>query len=110
GVLLALGVLGLPFRAANGIGAAPQDGALSVPIRVVNGHLIVLTDLVGLRYTNEASFEISLEYPDALTLHPDQYQWLGLNPNDTGLGGDGPMIRVLIAGGIRLSIPAQEVV
>lgn len=87
-----------------------QESAVSVPIRVVNGHLIVLTDLVGLRYTNEASFEISLEYPDALTLHPDQYRWLGIDPNDLGLSGDGPQIRLLIAGGVRLSIPAKDVV
>ena len=67
----------------------------------------MLTDLVGLRYTNEASFEVSFEYPDALTLHPDQYRWLGLNPND--LLGEPPLIHVLVAGGVRLSIPANEV-
>ena len=81
----------------------------TIPIRVVNGRVIVLTDLVGLRYTNEASFEISFEYPDALTLHPDQYGWLGLDPNDLGLG-ESPLIHILISPGIKLSIPAKEVV
>ena len=116
GVALVIGLLGSPLRETERIAGAqapqmPQspDGAYTVPIRVVNGHLIVLTDLVGLRYTNEASFEISLEYPDALTLHPDQYQWLGLPPGDIGLG-DGPQIRVLVQGGPRLSIPAKDVV
>src|SRR5262245_55875990 len=107
-VSLSFGVLGAPFRAADAVRAQlpttqePAPSVLSVPIRVVNGHLIVLTDLVGLRYTNEASFEISLEYPDALTLHPDQYRWLDLPPGDIGLG-DGPLIRLLISGGVRLS-------
>ena len=110
GIALAIGVLAAPLRDTNGVAEAQaQDGTVSVPIRVVNGHLIVLTDLVGLRYTNEASFEISLEYPDALTLHPDQYQWLGIPPGDIGLG-DGPQIRLLIQGGARLSIPAKDVV
>jgi hypothetical protein len=101
-----------PLSPAGRVASAQQtpESPVSVPIRVVNGHLIVLTDLVGLRFTNEASFEISLEYPDALTLHPDQYQWLGIDPNDLGLSGDGPQIRLLIAGGVRLSIPAKDVV
>jgi hypothetical protein len=80
----------------------------TIPIRVVNGHLVVLTDLVGLRYTNEASFEISFEYPDALTLHPDQYGWLALDPNDLGLA-EPPLIHILISPGIKLSIPAKEI-
>ena len=114
GVALAIGVLVAPLRETDRIAGAqapPQspDGAVTLPIRIVNGHLIVLTDLVGLRYTNEASFEISLEYPDALTLHPDQYQWLGLPPGDVGLG-DGPQIRLLVQGGARLSIPGKDVV
>lgn len=96
-------VTGRTARAAQN-----QPGPVVIPIRVVNGHLIVLTDLVGLRYTNEASFEISLEYPNALTLHPDQYRWLGLDPNDLGLG-DPPLVHLLIAGGIKLSIPARDV-
>src|SRR5262245_3591279 len=63
-----------------------QAGPLVIPVRVVNGHVFMLTDFQGLRYTNEASFEISFEYPDALTLHQDQYDWVGINPNDLGLG------------------------
>jgi hypothetical protein len=106
----------LPMAALVCALACGSDGLLSaqgvdtgvIPIRVVNGHLIVLTDLVGLRYTNEASFEISFEYPDALTLHPDQYGWLGLDPNDLGLA-DPPMIQILIAPGIKLSIPGKDV-
>src|SRR5262245_50097599 len=104
GVALAIGLITAPLGVAERVGAqAPQgapaqDGTISIPLRVVNGHLIILTDLVGLRYTNEASFEVSLEYPDALTLHPDQYQWLGLPPGDIGLS-DGPQIRILIQGG-----------
>ena len=47
------------FCAADGpVSAQGTDGGV-IPVRVVNGHLVVLTDLVGLRYTNEASFEIS---------------------------------------------------
>jgi hypothetical protein len=110
--VLAAAVLCPPFTGAGSRVAAEarqdQPAAVTVPIRVVNGHLIVLTDLVGLRYTNEASFEISLEYPDALTLHPDQYRWLGLDPNDLGLA-DPPLIHLLIAGGIKLSIPARDI-
>ena len=116
GVALAIGVWAAPFTGTDrdALAQVPQvpqnpEGAVSLPIRVVNGHVVVLTDLVGLRYTNEASFEISLEYPDALTLHPDQYQWLGLPPGDIGLG-DGPQIRILVQGGGRLSIPAKDVV
>ena len=119
GVVLAVGVIAANIGGAPGIAGAlaPQDpqvpassgGVVSLPIRVVNGHLIVLTDLVGFRYTNEASFEISLEYPDALTLHPDQYDWLSIPPGDVGLG-DGPQVRLLIQGGGRLSIPAKDVV
>jgi hypothetical protein len=93
---------------APGQAAMQTADAAVVPIRVVNGHLVVLTDLVGLRYTNEASFEISFEYPDALTLHPDQYGWLGLDPNDLGLG-EPPLIHLLIQPNIKLSIPAKEV-
>jgi tetratricopeptide (TPR) repeat protein len=86
-----------------------QAGDVSVvPVRVVNGHLVVLTDLVGLRFTNEAGLEISFEYPDALTLHPDQYGWTGLDPNDMSLG-DGPLVQVMIAPGIKLSIPGKDV-
>jgi len=100
--------LSLPPGSLDGRLAARAQAAASIPIRVVNGHVIVLTDLVGLRFTNEASFEISLEYPDALTLHPDQYRWLGLDPNDLGLG-EPPLVHLLVAGGIKLSIPAREV-
>ena len=92
---------GEPARAQTAMGGV-------LPIRLVNGHLFVLTDLVGLRYTNEASFEISFEYPDTLTLHPDQYGWLGLDPNDLGLG-EPPLIHLLIEPNIKLSIPAREV-
>ena len=113
GVLLAFAVLGQPFYGSDRLDAQTpppaQDGALSIPIRVVNGHLIVLTDLVGMRFTNEASFEISLEYPDALTLHPDQYRWLGLDPSDVGIG-EGPRVGLFIQGGVRLGIPAKDVV
>lgn len=87
---------------------AQGAGALTIPIRVVNGHVVVLTDLVGLRYTNEASFEISLQYPDALTLHPDQYGWLGFDPNDVSIA-DPPMIHLRISPGIDLAIPAKDV-
>ncbi|MEO6222842.1 MAG: hypothetical protein ABIP90_06295 [Vicinamibacterales bacterium] len=82
----------------------------TIPIRVVNGHLVMLTDLVGLRYTNEMSLEISFEYPDALTLHPDQYGWLGLDPNDLGLG-EQQLVHILVAGTpIKFSIPSKQVV
>jgi hypothetical protein len=81
----------------------------TIPVRVVNGHLVMLTDLVGLRYTNEMSLEISFEYPNALTLHPDQYGWLGLDPNDLGLG-EQQMVHILIAGTpIKLSIPSKDI-
>ena len=79
-----------------------------IPVRIVNGRLIVLTDLVGLRYTNEASFEISFDYPDALTLHPDQFRWLGFDPNDLGLG-DQQQIHVQVINGPRLSFSARDV-
>jgi hypothetical protein len=82
----------------------------TIPVRIVNGHLVMLTDLVGLRYTNEMSLEISFEYPDALTLHPDQYGWLGLDPNDLGLG-EQQMVHILVAGTpIKLSIPSRQIV
>ena len=82
----------------------------TIPVRVVNGHLVMLTDLVGLRYTNEMSLEISFEYPNALTLHPDQYGWLGLDPNDLGLG-EQQMVHILVAGTpIKLSIPSKDIV
>jgi hypothetical protein len=84
-----------------------QSGALVLPIRVVNGHIFVLTDFQGLRYTNEASFEISFEYPDTLTLHPDQYNWVGINPNDLGLG-EPARVHVRIEPGIDLAIPVKE--
>jgi len=81
----------------------------TIPVRVVNGHLVMLVDLVGLRFTNEMSLEISFEYPDALTLHPDQYGWLGLDPNDLGLG-EPPLIHILVAGTpIKLSIPGKDI-
>lgn len=86
----------------------PVKDTGTIPVRVVNGHLVVLTDLVGMRYTNEMSFEISFEYPDALTLHPDQYGWLGLDPNNLGLG-EPQLVHILIPGGIKLSIPATEI-
>jgi len=41
-------------------------------------------------------------------LHPDQYRWLGLDPNDLGLG-EPPLVHLLIAGGIKLSIPARDI-
>src|SRR5688572_15454304 len=82
----------------------------TIPVRVVNGHLVMLTDLVGLRYTNEMSLEISFEYPNALTLHPDQYGWLGLDPNDLGLG-EQQLVHILVAGTpIKLSIPSKDIV
>ena len=106
--LVAALALSVPLAGADRAQQVPaSQGTATVPVRVVNGHLIVLTDLIGLRYTNEASFEVSFEYPDALTLHPDQYRWLGLNPNE--LLGEPPLIHLLVAGGIRLSIPANEV-
>jgi hypothetical protein len=76
-------------------------------VRVVNGHLFVLTDFQGLRFTNEASFEISFEYPDALTLHPDQYDWVGINPNDLGLG-EPARVRLRIEPNVTLTIPVRE--
>jgi len=95
--------------AAQGPSAAQAPAATGViPVRVVNGRLIVLTDLVGLRYTNEASFEVSFDYPDALTLHPDQFRWLGFDPNDLGLG-DQQQIHVQVVNGPRLSFSAREV-
>jgi len=106
-LLIAAALCALAGGADGRLAARTQEPA-AIPVRVVNGHLVVLTDLVGLRYTNEASFEISLEYPDALTLHPDQYRWLGLDPNDLGLA-DPPLVHILIAGGIKLSIPAREI-
>jgi len=105
--LIAAGLCALAGAADVQVAARAQEST-SLPVRVVNGHLVVLTDLVGLRFTNEASFQISLEYPDALTLHPDQYRWLGLDPNDLGLA-DPPLVHLLIAGGIKLSIPANEI-
>jgi hypothetical protein len=89
-------------------GAAQDTGPLTIPVRLVNGHLVVLTDLVGLHYTNEVSFEISLEYPDMLTLHPDQYAWLELDPKAVE-SGTSPPIKLLIPPGIMLTIPANEV-
>jgi hypothetical protein len=101
-VLCALGA-----AAGGSLAAQAPDGTV-IPVRVVNGHVVVLGDLVGLRYTNEASFEISFEYPDALTLHPDQYDWLGLDPNDLGLA-DPPLVHIVLASGLRLSISAKDV-
>ena len=34
--------------------------------------------------------------------------WLGLDPNDLGLG-EPPLVHLLIAGGIKLSIPARDI-
>ncbi len=109
----------LPAIAALCAMTAGTDGRLAaqaqtqdtgtIPVRIVNGHLVMLTDLVGLRYTNEMSLEISFEYPNALTLHPDQYGWLGLDPNDLGLG-EQQLVHILVAGTpIKLSIPSKEI-
>jgi tetratricopeptide (TPR) repeat protein len=88
---------------------AQAPATSTIPLRLANGRVAIAGDLVGLRFTNEVSLEISFEYPDALTLHPDQYNWLGLDPNDLGLA-DPPLVHFLIGPGIKLSIPAKEIV
>jgi hypothetical protein len=92
-------------------GLSAQDAAatLTIPIRVVDGHIVLLADLVGLRYTDQVSLEIAFDYPDALTLHPDQYAWLGIEPRDPAKGADAP-IQLSIDPGITLSIPTKDIV
>lgn len=104
---LSLGVLLAALACWSDRPLLAQSDALVVPVRVVNGHLFVLTDFQGLRFTNEASFEVSFEYPDALTLHQDQYDWVGINPNDLGLG-EPAHVHVRIEPGTDLAIPVRE--
>ncbi len=102
-VTLAALAVAVPVR------AQPRADLGVVPVRVVNGHLIVFADLVGLQYQDEVSLEISLEYPAAITLHPDQYHWLGMDP-DALERGDEIVITLQMGQGITWSIPGRDIV
>lgn len=86
--------------------AVAQDEALVIPVRVVNGHLVVLTELVGLHGSNRVSFEISFAQPETLTLHADQHEWLGA---DHAAPITPVHITLRIEPDVEVSIPFDEI-
>jgi tetratricopeptide (TPR) repeat protein len=111
--IVALALLSCGAFSAAAATVAPTDNTTdlgTVPVRVVNGHLVVLGDLTGLNNTNEMSLEISTEYPDSLTLHPDQYAWIGADPKRVAAGED-LAVHFRVAGtAVSWTIPVREVV
>jgi len=80
--------------------------ALTLPVKVVDGHLIISVTLQDSNGVGDPiSLELVLEEPRTVLLHPDQYGWLKLDTTASRQG----FVRLSFASGEGLEIPASEV-
>ncbi|MEJ1962750.1 MAG: hypothetical protein WDO56_14875 [Gammaproteobacteria bacterium] len=90
-LLIAIGSAGLAAGAA----------AETVPLKVVEGHLVVGVSLSNAEgESNDVMLEVSLERPEVLVLHGDQHEWLK----------DGASVGLLLKPDLQVALPANEVV
>jgi hypothetical protein len=84
----------------GGVAHAQKSGSLVVPVRVVDGHLVV-TGHVANRSgdINDVSLEISFEDPGVFTLDANQYRWLD----------DPEVVKLFLQPQLQLQFPAAEV-
>jgi hypothetical protein len=90
------GLLGLA-----GVAAAQTPGAsLVIPVRVVEGHLMVVGYIANRAGdVNDLSLEVSFEHPGVLTLHGDQHAWL-----------DAPaIVKLVLKPDVEVQLPGNEV-
>lgn len=107
-------VAGTVFAGSTGWGAE-LDGArlgespLTLPVRIVDGHLIVA---VTLRDRNGASdpvsLELTLDNPDVLTLHGDQLRWLKID-SAAARRGEEVLVTVSFGPGTEVLVPAGSI-
>ncbi len=109
-------LLGCGIAAAQAQAPAPQPAqpgerlgaqSLTLPIKVVDGHIVLgvtVHDQGGME--DGISFELALDYPDLLTLDPDQHGWLKLAG---GAKGQNEMVRVKFSDGTTLLFPGKDI-
>ena len=106
-----VGVLGLCW--ALGISHAqdavsPASASLSLPLRLVDGHIILSATLYDQGGADDAvSLELVLDSPAAITLHGDQLGWLKLDESKIRKNQH-PPVKVVFAGGTTLQLPATD--
>jgi tetratricopeptide (TPR) repeat protein len=108
--LFAAAALGLALGSARAqtaqrVGAAP----LTLPIKMVDGHLIVQATLFSsVGDDDQLSLEVAFDYPKALTLYGKQYGWLQIDDGAVRKGKD-VTVKVEFNPGEDVLIPAKEV-
>lgn len=109
-LLLATLALGCAVVIASGqedqrLGTKP----VTLPLRIVDGHIIVTVTLFDRGGLDEAiTVELSLDNPELLSLHDDELGWLKLNTAAIKRGED-VNVRATFAAGITLLLPAKDI-
>lgn len=104
---LALGLAGVVASAQEDqrLGAKP----VTLPLRIVDGHIIVAVTLYDRGGLDEAiTVELSLDNPELLSLHDDELGWLKLDSAAIRRGDD-VNVRATFAAGVTLLLPAKDI-
>lgn len=97
---------GVSARAQDPV--SPASASLSLPLRLVDGHIILSATLYDRGGADDAiSLELVLDSPAAITLHGDQLEWLKLDESKIRKNQH-PPVKVVFAGGTTLPVPATD--
>jgi tetratricopeptide (TPR) repeat protein len=87
---------------------SPASASLSLPLRLVDGHLLLSATVYDQGGADDAiTLELALDSPAAITLHGDQLGWLKLDESKIRKNQH-PPVKVVFAGGTTLQLPASD--